>query len=98
MELGDNVFYGHTHSVQSFTKTNYDRQPIVGTGVGCLCDLNPAYRRNKPNSWVNGLLFAYLDKSGLFTAYNPIIIDGKFWWGGKQYDGTQSKLKGALHE
>lgn len=84
-EMGDNIFYGHTHDVQSFSKPNPDTMPIISQSLGCLCDLNPAWLRNKPSRWVNAFGIFYFSKSGSFTYYVPIIIDGCFWWNGKYY-------------
>lgn len=84
-EMGDNIFYGHVHDVQSFSKPNPAQMPIIGQSLGCLCDLNPAWKRNKPNRWVNAFGIFYFSKNGNFTYYTPIIIDGCFWWNGKYY-------------
>ncbi len=84
-EIGENVFYGHTHDLQSFSKPNPAQRPIIGQSLGCLCDLNPAWLRNKPNKWINSFGIFYFSKNGDFTYYTPVIINGCFWWGGKYY-------------
>lgn len=84
-EMGDNIFYGHVHDVQSFSKPNPAQMPIIGQSLGCLCDLNPAWKRNKPNRWVNAFGIFYFSKDGNFTYYTPIIVNGGFWWNGKYY-------------
>jgi len=86
-EMGDNVFYGHVHDVQSHTKANYEQKPIIGHSCGCLCDLDPIWRKGRPNRWVNGFGVFYFLPNGNFTFYNPIIIDGKFIWNGQLFDG-----------
>jgi len=85
--MGDNVFYGHTHDVQSYTKAHYQQKPIIGRSIGSLCDLDPIWRKGRPNRWVNGFGVSYFFPNGNFTFYNPIIIDGRFIWNGKIYDG-----------
>lgn len=87
IEMGDNIFYGHVHDMQCFTKTNYDQQPIMGHSCGCLCNVNPEYKKDAPNRWVNGFGVFYFSKNGNFTPYFPVIIKGEFWWGGKKYGG-----------
>lgn len=87
-ELGENLFYGHTHDVQSFSKPNPSQMPIIGQSLGCLCSLNPIWKRNKPNRWVNAFGVFYFSKNGDFTYYTPIIINGRFWWNGKLYTPT----------
>ncbi len=84
-EMGESIFCGHVHDVQSFSKPNPAQMPIIGQSLGCLCDLNPAWKRNKPNRWVNAFGVFYFSKDGNFTYYVPIIIDGGFWWNGKYY-------------
>lgn len=90
-EMGDNVFYGHVHDVQAHTKANYEQKPIIGYSMGCLCDLDPIWRKGRPNRWVNGFGVFYFSSDGAFTFYNPIIIGGKFWWNGRQYTATGRK-------
>lgn len=91
-EMGDNIFYGHTHDVQSFSKPNPDTMPIISQSLGCLCDLNPAWLRNKPSRWINAFGIFYFSKDGSFTYYVPIIINGCFWWNGKYYTPNGGKL------
>ena len=90
-EMGDNVFYGHTHDVQVHTKANYEQKPIMGQSMGCLCDLDPTWRKGRPNRWVHGFGIFYFSSDGAFTPYNPIIINGKFWWNGKLYTPNGGK-------
>ncbi len=89
LEMGDNIFYGHVHDVQSFSKSNPDQKPIIGQSMGCLCDLNPEYKRNKPNRWVNAFGIFYFQANGNFTHYIPIIINGEFTYAGKFYKGKR---------
>jgi len=83
----DNIFYGHTHDIQSHSKTRRTGgDPIIGHSCGCLCDQNPAFMRNKPNKWAAAFLILYVDtKTGHFTYYVPQIINGRFYWDGKEY-------------
>jgi predicted phosphodiesterase len=83
---GDNVFYGHTHTVQAHSMTRLsETAPIVGVSCGCLCTLNPSYLRNAPNRWVNAFLILELRPDGTFTPYVPFIINGGFTFAGKDY-------------
>jgi len=84
---GDNIFYGHVHDVQSYSKPNCEQLPTIGQSLGCLCELNPEYMRNKPNRWVNAIGIFYLDAKGVFTYYVPIFINRKFIWNGKTFGG-----------
>ncbi len=82
------VLYGHTHDVQTFT----DISPIdikdyfKGASCGCLCTLNPHYLRNRPNRWVNGFNYVYLnEKTGYFNDYQVYIVDNQFYADGRLY-------------
>jgi hypothetical protein len=62
------------------------KQFYKGQSVGCLCNLNPYFMRNKPNAWVHGLDFTYLDTSDGTFADNPVIIvKNRFWANGRRY-------------
>lgn len=81
-----NMFYGHTHDVQSFSKTKRPgHEPIIAQSCGCLCDMNPCYLRGKPNRWASGFLILYIRDDGTFTHYVPIIVNGRFIFEGKEY-------------
>lgn len=84
-QMGDNIFYGHVHDIQSYTKPNYEQQPNIGQSLGCLCSLNPEYRKNRPNSWVNAFGVFYFFADGQFNHYIPIIINGRFNFAGKVF-------------
>lgn len=82
------IFYGHVHDVQVYTQVS----PISidhfykGASVGCLCNLNPSYMRNKPNRWVHGFHFCYVnDKTGAFHDTQVFIVKGAFWANGRYY-------------
>jgi len=86
---GKNVFCGHLHTSQTFTVISpLGCLPKSGVGVGCLCNKNPDYMHNKPNSWVHQFLFWYEFADGSFTYYTPIIINGKCVINNKVYDGN----------
>jgi predicted phosphodiesterase len=82
------VLYGHTHDVQRYT----DISPVdadqfyTGASCGCLCNLNPSYMKNKPNRWVHGFNYCYVDtKTKEFNETQVYIIRGKFRANGRIY-------------
>jgi predicted phosphodiesterase len=89
VETGDNIFYGHVHDVQAYSKSNIDRQPIMGQSLGCLCNLNPEYKKNRPNCWVNAFGVFYFFSNGQFNHYIPIIVNSRFNFAGKIFDGNK---------
>jgi len=88
-EYGSSIFYGHFHMFQAHTRTTYDSKPNIGVSIGCLTDLNPSWMRNNPNAFVNQILFLEFDKSGHFSWYAPIMVGGKFRYGGKAFGETK---------
>lgn len=84
--IGDNCVFGHAHKSQHWTQRLKARQrPHAAWGVGCLCDVNPEWKRGKPTDFVNS--FAYIeyrkDKTfnlhELFIINGALIFDGHVW-------------------
>ncbi len=84
------VMYGHCHTFQTFTKvTPQDVKDFhTGYSVGCLCDMNPDYLDGRPNAWVNGFAIVYLMPDNSYNVYMVSIVNGRFVWNGKLYDGN----------
>lgn len=82
------VMYGHTHQFQVYT----DVSPVdlgdahTAMSIGCLCDLNPDYWKNKPSNWTHGFGLAYIWPNGNFNMYFIKIVDGHFIFNNKLYD------------
>ena len=84
----DNIFYGHVHSPQTYTKTTQlQNLPKQAVCVGCMCNRNPSYNRGKPNHWMKQFLYFYIFSSGMFFYYLVNIIEGKAVINGKLYGG-----------
>lgn len=80
-----NIFFGHHHTHQAFTKVSaLDQNGHTGTAVPCLCKKNPAYGEGSPNRWIQGFLYGFVDKA-FFNAYVVVIIDGTCMVHGKVY-------------
>jgi len=84
------LFYGHLHTNQVYTSiaptTSLPKQAV---GVGCLCNKNPEYTRNKPNDWLHQFLIWYMFDDGTFVYQTPIIIHGKTVINGTVIDGNK---------
>ncbi|MEA2036690.1 MAG: hypothetical protein U9O94_04230 [Nanoarchaeota archaeon] len=77
--FGVNIFYGHTHDFQSYSKVLWgEDKTIVGQSLGCLCDYKQSYVKGNPTSWQLGFGVFYIRPSGFFTYYTPRIFDYKF--------------------
>lgn len=82
-----NVFFGHHHTHQAFTKVSaLDQNGHTGTAAPCLCRKGPRYGGGAPNKWVQGFVHGWSDSTS-FNAYVSIIINGRAIVGGKVYNG-----------
>lgn len=88
-EFKTNVVFFHTHRIGSRSSSSPAKEiAIIGYNVGCLCDKNPDYLRNKPNKWSHGFAIVYYMPNGYFFVQNIRIIQGKFIYNGNLYDGN----------
>lgn len=83
-----NVMYGHTHDIAMDSLSSPMREiPIWGASIGCGCNLNPDYQRNKSSKWQLGFAYGWIDsKTGDFFMIPQRIINYQFIAdGGKRY-------------
>jgi predicted phosphodiesterase len=79
--------YGHTHDRQEFTESFYDGEKSAQS-IGCLCDMNPDYMKNRPNKWSHGFATVELDTgTGDFYIDSIKIVKGRFIKNGIIYKG-----------
>ena len=84
------LFYGHLHTNQVYTAiAPLTALPKQAISVGCLCNRNAEYLRNRPNAWVHSFLFWYMLSDGSFTYFTPIIVNGRCIINNKLYDGNK---------
>ena len=80
-EMGDHIIYGHTHDHQKHAKpVRASRAPYLAMSMGCLCNLNPYYMRNRPSNWLHGFGLIEVETTGNFAAHFIPIIDKSFIW------------------
>ena len=89
-EFKTNVLVGHLHTSRLRLENSPAKEvAIFGASVGCLCDLNPAYNRNKPNKTSHGFAVVYFYDNGYFDVDLKRIVKGKFVFNNKLYDGNK---------
>lgn len=83
---GTNIFYGHTHDIQSYSYERAgDNATFVGQSLGTLSQYTMEYTRGKPNRWQQAFAIFYVMPDGYFW-YNVVrIFDGGFVVEGKYY-------------
>jgi len=81
------VLYGHVHTFQSYTLISPidPKKFYMGQSIGCLSTLNPEFMKNRPNSWMNGFCYVYVNSDETFHHVPVIIVDGKFYAEGRKY-------------
>lgn len=84
-----NVLFADLHSPRfRLSKSPAKEIAIVGYCIGCLCDMNPDYMKNKASQWAHGFGILYLFEDGYFDVSLIRIVKGKFIYDGKLYDGN----------
>lgn len=69
------ILFGHIHKPQSFAHSFYDGVKM-SWACPCLGDLNPNYLRNKPTSYVHGVVLIDVLDNGCFFLDVVLIFDG----------------------
>ena len=87
LTYGGSVVYGHLHTFQSYTSISLGTgQQHKATSIGCLCNLNPSYLKNRPTGWIHGFAVAYIQDNGNYNLYPIEIVSGKCVFNGKLYN------------
>lgn len=82
-----NIYYGHLHDTQSNNQTSLDG-PLESASLGCLCRLDAKFLKGKPNNWVNAFGVFEFFPDGTYTTTRPVIMNGRFSYGGVVFDGN----------
>jgi hypothetical protein len=83
---GKSVFYGHQHKNQTDSmQTPFDQKPMQVTGVGCLCNLNPLWKRDQPSAWTNSFAVMYFDEKDNYHHHVINIVNNSFVFDGQLY-------------
>jgi hypothetical protein len=82
-----NVRFGHVHTYQVHSPKRAMDADIMHTAVAvpCLCRRDAIFMEGRPNAWMQGFNYGYIQPNGHFSDYTPIITDGKFVAEGKLY-------------
>lgn len=88
-ELKVNIMFGHTHQLgMQFSSSPAREIAFAGYNTGCLSNLGPEYMKNRPHAWTHGFSVVYLYPNGYFDVNLIRIINGKFIYADKIYDGN----------
>jgi hypothetical protein len=81
-----NVYYGHLHDTQSYNTVSIDG-PLEAASLGCLCTLDAAFLKGRPNNWVHAFGVFEFFPDGSYTFLCPKIINGQMSFNGKVFKG-----------
>ena len=73
-----NIYYGHTHDIQSHVVVGIDGLPVEAMSLGTLQCINPAWLKGVPTSWVPSFSIMYLYNNGKYNLFPVKIINGGF--------------------
>lgn len=73
-----NVFYGHTHTLQCYTKTTLAEDSIQCWSLGTLSKFDLEYMGKRPSSWMQCFAEFFFEPSGEFNHYVTNIINHSF--------------------
>jgi predicted phosphodiesterase len=77
--FGVNIFYGHTHQTQSFSKVVWGKnRTIIGESLGCLCRYDLDYVGMNPTAWQHAVSVFYFRPDGYFNHFVIRIFNGSF--------------------
>jgi hypothetical protein len=81
------TLFGHFHSASSSSKVSPvdSSQKYMAWSSPALCNLNPAYMRDKPNAWIHGFTIIETLPNGNFNVYPIVVTRGRFAFGGVIY-------------
>jgi hypothetical protein len=83
---GKSVVYGHFHQNQEYSAlTPFDELPYQVSGVGCLSNVNPMWRRNEPSAWTNAFCYGYVLPDGQYNLYKVNVVNNRFMVDGQLY-------------
>lgn len=85
LNYNKNLFYGHTHDRQLYSKTIMGKT-IQAESLGTLSRYDLSYMGNKPSNWSQCFATFYFWPNGNFNHYVTNVINGEFYDPtGKQY-------------
>jgi len=85
-----NVLHADMHSPRFRLSESPAREiALSGYCLGCMCNLSPNFMKNKPNKWSHGFAIIHFFENGWFDVDIKRIVQGKFVYNGKLYDGNK---------
>jgi len=94
MEFKTNVLHADMHSPRMrFENSPAKELAIAGYCIGAMCDMNPLYMKGRAHKWSHGFAVLYLYQDGFFDIDLKRIVNGKFVFNNKMYNGNIDEEK-----
>jgi len=78
-KYGVPIYYGHTHDVMFFPKTNKgDNKTLEAGSLGCLCNYAQQYLKGRPTNWQQAVSTIFVQPNGNYNLYVSRIFNHKF--------------------
>ena len=91
-EFGCPVYYAHTHDIQQYSLSlRGDDSTLTGKSLGCLCEYNQVYIKQRPTRWQQAITVFYFYPDGYFQEMTAAIFKHRFVGptNGVLYDGRK---------
>lgn len=75
---GRSVFYGHTHTLQAYTKTSLADDSIQCWSLGTLSRFDLEYMGHRPSSWQQGFAEFFFEPDGYYNHYFTNVFKHSF--------------------
>jgi len=76
---GKNVYYGHTHNVQLFSKVKHGAdKTLEGHSLGCLCEYDQQYKEGDPDNWQQAFGTFHFFPDDFYNRYITRIFKHRF--------------------
>lgn len=77
--FGVNIYYGHTHDHQSFSKIFRGKdKTIEGMSLGCICEYDQSYMQGRPTNWQQMFGVFEFDELGYYQVFPVKIFNHSF--------------------
>ena len=84
--VGESCLFGHAHKSQVWTQQlQVQQKPHIAQGIGCLCTINPTWKRGMPTNFINSFAIVEFRANGDFNIQEVIVADGAASHGGRTW-------------
>ncbi len=76
---GKNIYYGHTHDLQVFSKVKHGHdKTLEGHSLGCLCQYDQQYKEGEPDNWQKAFATFHFFPDDFYNRYVTRIFKQRF--------------------